>query len=64
VGTVRVEVTANNIVTSGRLEISRPQAATEHKIQPEEQGGIQEPIKNSMHEPNVPTCRIITAYLF
>jgi hypothetical protein len=63
VGILRAEVTGNKIVTSGRLEISRPWATTEHKIQPEEQEGTQEPIRDSIHERYVLTYRILTAYL-
>jgi hypothetical protein len=45
VGIVRAEVTGSDIVTSGHLEILGPSAATEHKIQQEEQEDIQEPIR-------------------
>ena len=60
-GIVRAEATGNNLIISGRLEISGPNAATEHN-KSEEQGAIQEPIRNSMHELHVLAFRILTAY--
>jgi hypothetical protein len=58
VGIVRAEATVNNIVKSGRLEISGPSAAIEHEIQSENK---REPIRDGIREFYVLTYRILTA---